>query len=96
MKKHIGWHESCRCKCRLSASVCNNKQRWKKYKCRCEFKELIDKGSCDNWFIWNPINYECERDKSYHVEEYLDYESCKCRKRIHENQIQIQWWFTFK
>ena len=48
MKKHIGWHESCRCKCRLSASVCNNKQRRKKNKCRCEFKELIDKGSCDN------------------------------------------------
>ena len=48
MKKHIGWHESCWCKCRLSASVCNNKQRRKKYKCRCEFKELIDKGSCDN------------------------------------------------
>ena len=27
---------------RLEASVCNNKQRWKKDKCRCECKELID------------------------------------------------------
>ena len=25
--RHIEWHESCRCKCRLDAIVCNNKQR---------------------------------------------------------------------
>ena len=25
--KHIKWHETCKCKCRLDASVCNNKQR---------------------------------------------------------------------
>ena len=24
--KHIEWHETCKCKCRLDASVCNNKQ----------------------------------------------------------------------
>ena len=41
--RHIEWHETCKCKCRLAASVCNNKQRWNKDKCRCEFKELIDK-----------------------------------------------------
>ena len=29
-------------KCRLDASVCNNKQRWNDDKCRCECKELID------------------------------------------------------
>ena len=28
--KHIEWHETCKCKCRLDASVCNNKQRWNK------------------------------------------------------------------
>ena len=41
---HIEWHEICKCKCRLDASDCNNKQRWnnEKYKCKC--KELIDKG----------------------------------------------------
>ena len=22
------WHETCKCKCRLDPSVCNNKQRW--------------------------------------------------------------------
>ena len=25
--KHIKWHETCKCKCRLNASICNNKQR---------------------------------------------------------------------
>ena len=25
--KYIEWHETCICKCRLDASVCNNKQR---------------------------------------------------------------------
>ena len=24
---HIKWHETCKCKCILDASVCNNKQR---------------------------------------------------------------------
>ena len=40
--RHIKWHETCKCKCRLDASVCNNKQRWNDDKCRCECKELID------------------------------------------------------
>ena len=25
--RYIKWHETCECKCRLDASVCNNKQR---------------------------------------------------------------------
>ena len=37
--RHIEWHELCRCKCRLDASVCNNKQCWNDDKCRCECKE---------------------------------------------------------
>ena len=43
----IKWHEMCKCKCRLDASVCNSKQSWNNEKCRCECKELIDKGICD-------------------------------------------------
>ena len=54
------------CKCRYDTSVCNNnKQLWNEDKCRCECKELIDKGSCDKGFIWNPSNCKCECDKSY-------------------------------
>ena len=52
--RHMKWHESCKCKCRLDASVCNNKQRWNDDKWRCERKELIDKGVYDEGFIRNP------------------------------------------
>ena len=67
--------------CRLGESVCNNKQRWNKDKCRWECKELIGKGRCDEEFIWNPSKCECEGDKSCDVGQYLDYKSCKCRKK---------------
>ena len=53
--RHIKWHETCKCKCRLDASVCNNKQRWNDDKCRCECKELIDKGVCDKGSIQNLV-----------------------------------------
>ena len=58
--RHIKWHKTCKCKCSLDASVCNNKQRWNEDKCRCEYKELIDKEMCDKRFIWSPSNSECE------------------------------------
>ena len=30
--RDIEWHETCKCKCRLDASVCNDKQHWNKDK----------------------------------------------------------------
>ena len=36
--RHIKWHETCKCKCRLDANVCNNKQRWNEDKCMCGCK----------------------------------------------------------
>ena len=38
--RHIEWHETCKCKCRLDASVFNNKQRWNDDIGWCECKEL--------------------------------------------------------
>ena len=78
--REIKWHESCKCICWLNGIVCNNKQKWNKDKCRCECKELIDKGTCDKGFIWNPSYCEC--DKNCDIGEYLDYEKCKCGKKI--------------
>ena len=81
--KHIEWHETCKCKCRLDASVCNNKQRWNEEKCRCECREeLRDQESCDKGFTWNPSNCNGECDKSCNIGKYLDYKNCKCRKKI--------------
>ena len=85
--RFIKWHEKCKCECRLNAIICNNKQRWNKNKCRCECKELIDKGICDKGFIWNPSNCECECDKNCDFSEYLDYENCKCRKKLVDKLI---------
>ena len=84
--RHIKHHETCKCKCTLDASVCNNKQRWNDDKCRCECKELIDKGVCDSGYIWNPSNCECECDKSCDVGEYLVYK--KCRKRLVDKSVE--------
>ena len=86
--RHIKWHKTCKCKCRLDASVCNNKQRWNEDKCRCECKVLIDKGMCDKGFIRNPSNCECECDESCDIGEYLDYKNCKCRKKIIDKLIE--------
>ena len=82
MKQDIKWYETCKCKCRLDASVCNNKERWNKDKCRYECKELIDEGVCNKGYIRNPSNCECESNKSCDVGEYLDYEHRECRKKL--------------
>ena len=86
--RHIKWHETCKCKYRLNASVCNNKLRWNDDKCRCKCKELIDKGVCDKGYAWNPSNCECEYDKWCDVGEYLDYDNCKCRKRLVDKLVE--------
>ena len=82
------WHETCKCICRLDASFCNNKQRWNNDKYRCEFKELIDKGTCDAGFNWNPSKCECECDTG----EYLNYEKFDklveaCTENIDEKEL---------
>ena len=65
--RYIEWHETCKCGCKFGENVCHNKQCWNKNKCRCECEELIDKGVCD---------------KTCDIREYLDYENCKCRKKL--------------
>ena len=87
--RHITWHETCKCVYRLTAIVCNNKQRWNEDKCRCECREdLIDKGACDKGFIWNLSNYECECDKSCGIGEYLDYKYCACRNSLVDKLVE--------
>ena len=79
--KNIKWHKTCK----LDAIVCNDKQLWKKNKCRCECKEPINKSACDKDFIWNPSNCECECNKSCDFSEHLDCKNYKCRKRLVNN-----------
>ena len=68
--RFIKWHGNRKCECRLNAIICNNKQRWNKNNCRCECKDLIDKGIWNKGFIWNPSNCECECDKNSDCSEF--------------------------
>ena len=79
--KQIKRHESCKCECRLNSIICNNKQKWNKDKCRCECKKINWQRMYDKIFIWNPRNCDCECDKSCNIGEYLDYKTCKFRKK---------------
>ena len=103
--RYIKWHETCKYKCRLDASVCNNKQRWSEDKCGYQCKELIDKGICDKGCIWNPSNCECECDKSCDVEEFFIIKTVspekveKCRenideKELHQNKMIYNWYLN--
>ena len=56
-------HEWYECKCGLSESVCNSKQKWNHDKCGCECKELGDWGSCKDYYMWNPSTCNCECNK---------------------------------
>ena len=81
--RKITWNETCKCVCRFTKAVCNNKQEWDENKCRCECKEdLIDKLICDKGYIWNPSTCTCEFDKYCGTGQYLDYKNCVCRKKL--------------
>ena len=64
------------------------KKRQDDDKCRCECKELIDKGICGEEFLWNPSNCESECDKSCDVGKYLDYKNCKYRKILVDKLVE--------
>ena len=53
-----------------------------------ECNELVDKGVHDRGFCWNPSNYECDCNKWCDVGEYLDYENCKCRKKLVDKLVE--------
>ena len=79
--KHIEWHEACKCKWKIDACVCNNKQCWN--------EDNADvKGICDKRFIWKPSNCDCECDKSCYVGEYLDHKSCNCRNKLIDKLVE--------
>ena len=87
--KNIAGHQSCRCICRLTSSICNSRQIWNEDNCRCECEEdLFDKGVCDKGFIWNPINCGCECDNSCGIGQYLDYKNCVCINSLVDKLVE--------
>ena len=43
---------------------------------------------CDKGYFWNPSKCECECDKSCDIGEHLDYENCKCRKKLFDKLVE--------
>ena len=43
---------------------------------------------CDEGFVWNPSNCDCECDKLCDIGEYLDYKNCKCRRKIIDKLVE--------
>ena len=82
-------HETCKCVCRLTSAICNDRQEWNKNKSRCECKEdLVSKLACDKGYMWNPSTCSCECDRYCKTGQYLDYNNCVCRKKIIDDLIE--------
>ena len=83
------WHKTCKCVCRLTSAICNDRQEWNENKCRCECKEnLVSKLVCDKGYMWNPSTCSCECDRYYETGQYLDYKNCVFRKNIIDDLIE--------
>ena len=81
--RNVLWHESCKCVCKLSSSVCNNKQIWNGDTCRCDCNEdFAGKISCAKGYMWNPSTCECQCDKWCKQGQYLDHKNCVCKNKL--------------
>ena len=81
--RNILWHENCKCVCRLNSSVCNSKQIWNSDNCRCvcneDFSGIIN---CTKGYTWKPSTCECQCDKWYKPEQYLDHKNSVCKNKL--------------
>ena len=47
-------------------------KKWVHDECWCEFKELDDRGSCKDNYMWNPSACDCVSNKACKIDNYLD------------------------
>lgn len=80
--RYISRHETCACKCGIYSSVCNDRQHWNNYICKCQGKKLIDTGRCHEGYISNTSVCDCKCDKLCDLDEYLDHMNWKCRQGL--------------
>ena len=77
--RKIAWHGTCKCICRLTSAISNDRQEWNENKCRCECKkDLVSKMASDKGYMWNPSTCSCECDRYCETGQYLDYKNCVC------------------
>ena len=70
--RKIVWHETCKCVCRLTSAICNDRQEWNE-----------NKG-----YMWNPSTCSYECDRYCETGQHLDYKNCVCRKKIIDDLIE--------
>ena len=81
--RNVLWHESCKCVCKLSSSVCNSKQIWNSDTCRCDCNEhFAGVVGCDKGYTWNPSACECQCDMWYKPGQYLDLKNFICKNKL--------------
>ena len=81
--RNVLWHESCKCVCTLSSSVCNNKQIWNDDTCRCDCNEdFAGNISFAKGYMWNPSTCEFQCDKWCKQGQYLDHKNCVCKNKL--------------
>ena len=87
--RNVLWHESCKCVCKLNASIWNNKQIWNSDTCRCDCNEdFAGIISCAKGYMWNPSIYECQCDKWWKPGQYLDNKNCVCKNKLFGRLIE--------
>ena len=81
--RSILWHENCKCVCKFNTLVCNNKQIWNSYTCRCDcnedFASIIN---CTKGYTLNPSTCECQYDIWCKPGQYLDHKNCICKNKL--------------
>ena len=88
--RHVLWHETCKCICRLSSTVCNNKQIWNKNTCTCECNDnFVDKINCKEGYMWNPTTCSCECDLLCKQGQYLGYKNCVCKNILIDRVTEL-------
>ena len=79
--RNVLWHESCKSVCKLSSSVCNNKQILNSDTCDCN-EDFAGTISCAKGYMWNPSTCECQCDKWCKQGQYLDHKNCVCKNKL--------------
>ena len=80
---YLEQHELRECNCRLNDSVCNPKQKWNHGDCWCEYIEKDDCIACKDNYMLNSSKCDCECNKAYKIDEYLNIKNCSCEKRLY-------------
>ena len=87
--RFLGQNKLYECKSRLNENVWESKQKWNRYECWCECKNLYDWGSYKRCYLCNPNTCGCECNKPSKIHEKLFMWKCLIDKLVLgcENEI---------